>query len=329
MKKIIIVLILMMNNIYSQSSLEKLNPFDWNKTSFEISVNAEFDISKYKTILIAEVLNSDNELDSHASDIYDELTTSILKLGNIEIIDRKKTELLLNEMKFQASGLVDEDTMIKLGEFKGSGLLMVCRIHHDEFSDNVSESAFGIGTSLVNVDKNCKTLNTRKARYDISFNLKMIDLESTKIIYSKTLKATSEDKTKGYCQDPPIISPIDLYEKCLTDLAIQNRKLFTTHSKSVMLKFQKSSKFNEQLKNAITYFNINEFETGYTILKEIPESQSKPKVKSAALYNLALVQFYKNDFENSLKNAKSAYILNPSNQECLNVINELKKKGVE
>ena len=307
---------------YGQSPLDKIkNKFDWNKTSFEIEMQPEFDISPYNSILIAEVLNSDNEIDNHANDIYDELTTSIVQMNNIELVDRKKTDLLLKEFKFQSSGLVDDKSMKQIGKFIGSGLILICRIQED----NSSESIKSVKIPLLYKTKDCATTKTREAIYDFSLNIKIIDIETTKIVYSQTIDATSKDKTTGFnCMDPAEIDSSDLYAICLDQIREKYKNLFTNHTKNVNLKFQKNQKFNDDLKQAITYFNINDFETGFKILKGIPEVQSNDKAKSAALYNLALVQFYENDDQNSLSNAKEAYILDSSNDACLTIINDLK-----
>lgn len=311
---------------WAQTSLESLNPFDWNKATFDISIKPDFQFEGYKTILIAEVLNEKEEKSNHTNDLFDELTASIIESNQIEVVDRKKTELLLNEFKFQSNGLVDDKTMSKLGEFKGSGLLLVSRIQIDEYSDNITSSTASVITSnVLNVDDACDVVKTRNAKYKLSASIKIIELESSEVIYANTINAEVKDKSTGYCKEPPGIDEIGMYQKCLKKLKGETTKLFKAYNESVSLKFQKNSKFNAELKNAITYFNIGEFDTGYEILVDICEQQTKAKIKSAALYNLALIQYYQNDFDNAKKNVKDAYVLNPNNDACLKILNDLKK----
>ncbi len=322
MKRILLVIILISSSLYSQGKLDNVfNKFDWNKTSFEIDVKPVFNLDTYKSIIIAEVLNSDNKKDKHALDVYDELTTAIVQMKNIELVDRKKTNLLLKEFEFQSSGLVDDKSVKSLGKFVGSGLLLICRVQKDESKDVVK--SFKI--PIIDIDEGCASTKSRKVTYDFVLNIKLIDLETAKIIYSETINSETEEETrKVNCMEPPEIEASDLYAICLKSIREKFGNLFSNHTTTVAIKFQKNSKFNDLLKNAVTYFNINEFEKGYDILKEIPSAQGKSKAKSSALYNLALVQFYQNDFENSLNNAKDAYVLNPANDDCLTIVNNLK-----
>lgn len=307
---------------YSQININKVvNKFDWNNTTLDIEVPADFELSNYKTIILAEVLNSLNETDQHTSDIYDELSSAIIASGQIELVDRKKTELLLNEFEFQASGLVNDATMKNLGEFAGSGLLVVCRLQKDEYSEKLK--SFKI--PLVDILDDCKSSKSRLGTHLFKLNIKLIDLESAKIIYSKTIDATQSEETDKYnCLDPPDIDTHNLYASCLESLKEQYTNIFRPHVLNQTVKFQKDSKFNEQLKLAITNFDLGEFKEGYTILETISESHEKSKVKSAALYNLGLIQYLSKDYENCIQTIKKAYLLNSNNKDCLAIINALK-----
>ena len=60
------------------------------------------------------------------------------------------------------------------------------------------------------------------------------------------------------------------------------------------------------------------------MIKQIAQKSMDDKATSFALYNLAKMQLFNGEYDDSLKNAKKAYLLNPKNDECLEIINELK-----
>lgn len=291
----------------------------WNQTTFNADVMPEILISNHKTMIISEVLNDRNRIDQHTRDIYDELSNRIIEIDGLSLVDREKTKSLLKEFQFQqSSGLVSDDEIRKLGDFYGSGLIAFIRIQRDEFEDEIISS-----TSMIRVN-GCNTTKYRKATYVLDVNVKFIDLQTAKVIYSKNLTSSFYKKSKGYdCKTPPKYDKNELYPDCVADIGQKFKKIFIKHQVGYKAIFQRHNKINDQLKNAITYFNINEFEKGYKIICAIPNATVNRKAKSSALYNLALVQFYSGHYNESLANAKEAYVLNPKNDECLTIVNTI------
>ncbi len=294
---------------------------DWSKITYKVEVNPVFDISNVKTVIISEIVNKNNEIDPHCIDVYDELSNSISNIEGLTLADRSKTQALLKEFKFQqGSGLVDEDQIRKMGNFLGSGIIIFCRIQTDEFIQSIksSKSMFGNGSG-------CKTEKKRVGNYDLDVNFKIIDLESAGIKFSRTLKSDISGSGPKYdCETPPELSSTDFYEDAREEIALKFKQLFTKHTKEHTIDFQTHSKFNDELKVAINYLEIDDFNTGYEMISKIPETMTKEKAKSAALYNLSMMQKFNGEYEVSLKNAKTAYMLNPKNNACLEIINELK-----
>jgi tetratricopeptide (TPR) repeat protein len=291
----------------------------WNETTFKVLAAPELGEANFSNIIIAEIVNNRNRTDEHTRDIYDELANRITQIDGLALVDRQKTETLLKEFEFQqSSGLVNDNQIRKLGEFLGTGLIAFVRIQRDEFDDELFSDRM-----IIEIN-GCKTSKYRVANYDLHVNFKFVNLQTAEVIYSKNLVSSLSVKSKKYnCQTPPRFEKNDIFPQCVSDIGEKFKNLFVEYEQEYTVSFQKHSKINDRTKKAITYFKINEFEEGFSIISRIPEEQKNEKAKSASLYNLALVQLYAGKFKESLSNAKKAYILNPNNSDCLTIVNAL------
>ncbi|WP_303316847.1 hypothetical protein Q4Q34_08565 [Flavivirga abyssicola] len=289
---------------------------DWSRITYKVDKQPVFDISNVKTVIISEVVNRQNIADSHSIDMYDELANNITSIKGLTLVDRSKTQSLLKEFDFQQSGLVNESQIKKLGEFYSSGLIVFVRIQTDNFSQSVKKV-----DGLFSSSPSWKRIGV----YRLDVNFKIIDLKTASILFSQNLKSKIEKS--GSLHDyriPPQLDPIGFYQDAKEDIGIQFKELFILHQKEYEINFQTHRKFNSDLKKAITLLEIDDFEGGYAMIKSIPQKSLDDKAKSFALYNVAKMQLFNGEYEVSLKNAKEAYLLNPKNDECLEIINELK-----
>lgn len=290
----------------------------WSKISYMVDKQPVFNVSETKNIIISEIVNKINRNDNHTVDIYDEFVVQVTNIDGLKLIDRDKTRALLKELNFQQSGKVDENQIRKIGKFYGSGLIIFGRIQTDDFSQSVEKNKTLIGGN------GCPS-QRRVGVYRLDVNLKMIDLQTAEVLFSKTL--TSKIKKKGpkyNCEYPPSLNSVEFLQSAKEDIGLQFKELFTVHQKEYEINFQTHRKFNNDLKKAITLLEIDDFEGGYSIIKEIPTKMKDDKAKSFALYNLAKMQLFNGEDTDSLKNAKEAYLLNPKNDACLDIINALK-----
>lgn len=290
----------------------------WSNITYMVDKQPVFDVSKTKNIIISEVVNNVKREDSHTVDIYDEFVTQVTQIDGLSLIDRAKTKSLLKELNFQRSGYVDERHIRKLGKFYGSGLIIFGRIQTDNYSESIKKNKTLIGGN------GCPS-QRRIGVYRLDVNLKIIDLQTAKVLFSKTIKSKIERKGPKYeCEYPPSLNQVEFYQLAKEDIGKQFRELFTVHQKKYEIDFQTHRKFNKALKKAITLLEIDDFEGGYAMIKQIANNTTDEKARSFALYNLAKMQLYNGEYEDSLKNAKKAYLLNPNNDACLEIINELK-----
>ena len=290
----------------------------WSKISYMVDKQPVFDVSKTKNIIISEIVNSVKSEDNHTIDIYDEFVTQVTQIDGLSLIDRDKTNSLLKELDFQRSGKVDPNQIKKLGKFYSSGLIIFGRIQTDNFSQSIKKNKTLIGGNGCPEQR-------RTGVYRLDVNLKIIDLQTAEIVFSRTMKSVIERKGPKYnCEYPPSLNPVEFFQYAKEDIGKQFMELFTVHQKNHEINFQTHRKFNDDLKKAITLLEIDDFESGYAMIKQIAQKSMDDKATSFALYNLAKMQLFNGEYDDSLKNAKKAYLLNPKNDECLEIINELK-----
>lgn len=290
----------------------------WSKITYMVDKQPVFDISNSPTIIISEIVNDIKREDNHTVDIYDEFVNQVTQIEGLNLIDRDKTQSLLNELNFQRSGYVDEGQIRELGKFYGSGLIVFGRIQTDDFTQSVSRNRALVGGNGCPEQK-------RTGVYRLDVNLKIIDLETAEVLFSKTLKSKiKRDGPKYYCDYPPNLNPVEFYQFAKEDIGQQFKELFSVHQREYEIDFQTHRKFNNDLKQAITLLEIDDFEGGYAMIKQIAQKTTDEKARSFALYNLAKMQLFNGEYDDSLKNAKQAYLLNPKNDACLEIIDELK-----
>lgn len=300
------------------NSIGSLFNESWSKITYMVDKQPVFDMSNVKNIIISEIVNKVKREDNHTVDVYDEFANNITDIEGLSLVDRSKTRSLLKEFNFQNSGLVNETQIRKLGKFYGSGLIIFGRIQTDDFSQSIDKDKTLVGGN------GCPT-QRRVGVYQLNVNLKIIDLETAKVLFSKNIKSKIKRKGPKYnCQHPPSLNPVEFFQFAKEDMGIQFKELFTVHQKEYEINFQTHRKFNTNLKKAITLLEIDDFESGFTMVKQIAKNTKDEKARSFALYNLAKMQMFNGQYDDSLKNAKEAYLLNPKNDECLAIINELK-----
>ncbi|MCA0153072.1 hypothetical protein [Winogradskyella vincentii] len=304
----------------SNAQLDDFFNSEWSKITYKVEVEPKFNIADTKTIIISEVVNPNNEENNHSYDIYDDMSNNITSIDGLTLIDRGKTEALLKEFKFQQSGLVDKKQIKKLGDFYGSGLLIFARIQTDNFGQSIETEK-----SLLNKN-GCNIQKRMVGFYDLQINLKIIDLKTASIVLSQNLSASEKGKGPTYdCSTPADLDSNSLYQKARIEIGKKFKELFVLHTKEHTIDFQTSSKFNKDLKKAITLLEIDDFEAGYQMIKDMAAIEyKKDRTKSSAIYNLAMMQLFNEEFEESLANAKKAYMLNSKNKACLEIIEQLK-----
>lgn len=66
------------------------------------------------------LLNFESSSKQFSDYVLDELTSELLETGKVTVVDRKNITAILNEMKFQYSGYVSDESMVSIGKMIGA-----------------------------------------------------------------------------------------------------------------------------------------------------------------------------------------------------------------
>lgn len=107
------------------------------------------------------------------------------------VLDRKNIQQLLNEQKFQHSGLTREQKSVQLGELIGAQAFVTGEVTSKTYQDSWSRKK-----RSECIDKKCKELRYYYVRcmnrtISLSANIQMLEVESSKIIYSGSLSRSN------------------------------------------------------------------------------------------------------------------------------------------
>ena len=282
---------------------------------------AEINLKGYDKIALGDIVNARGRPDQHATDIADEITAGLFASGHFEVLDRQHLKTIMEEHKLGLTGLVDETTAAALGELIGAAVLVFGRIQEDNYDEKTSKDEPW-------KDKKGKSHQEfkRKGAYDLSVNLKVVDIQTGKILAVKTLSARYK-KTKTEDNKPaPKIDSSGLYASCVGDIKGQFMKMVAPYDVSVKASFQTDAKLPEATQ-AVTQFQIGEWDEGVALLERATKrSGLEPKIQAKAFYNLGLAQMYGGENDAAIVNFKRAMGLQPSSSLYQNAIIKAKEE---
>ncbi len=285
---------------------------------------AEINLKGYDKIAIANIVNPGGAVDKHSNDIADEITTSLFNSGRFEVLDRQHINQLIKEHQLAQTGLIDENTAAKLGKFIGSAVLVFGRIQTDKYDEELTK-----GDPWYDKEGNRHQYFYREGVYSLAVNLKVVDVQTAKILAVKTLSSAYKSKTSADNKEPERIDAEGLYRACLRDISNQFMRLVAPYDVQVKAVFQKDKKLPE-MELAITQFKIGEWDEGIRILTEATKKNfEKPETKAKAYYNLGLALTYYGKYDEAIEILKKAMAIKPNNkmyqQAIVNAKNEKKK----
>lgn len=292
----------------------------WNKIEAEFPIKKQFDMDKYKKIIVGDFYTPEGLKAAKGSDLVETAGSQFLSLDGVTVLERQYLANIMKEHKLNSSGVIDEATAISLGKFIGAGLMVVGRIQRDTYDDFVNSQ-----NTIVGIN-GCRTTNTREARYTLTVNMKLLDLVTARLLHSKTI-VVSHNKTSApaLCLDPQKFSASDLYSDCLQSFGKEFLSIFKDTKRRVSIELERDSKFDDQLKKAIMFFNIGNIDEAYKMMEDMTKrSDLRDPAKAKAFYNLGMVQMNKNEMEQGVKKLQQAYMLQSTNQKYLTAFTEAK-----
>lgn len=117
------------------------------------------------------------------SELSDMLTNELSSTKKFRLVERREVEKVVSELKFGESGLVDPSTKSRLGRIKGAQYLVMATV--SSFEEGTSKKGGGINIMGFG-------LGAKSSRAYIAVDLKVVDVETSEVIDTRTIEATSE-----------------------------------------------------------------------------------------------------------------------------------------
>lgn len=117
------------------------------------------------------------------SELSDMLTNELASSKKFRLVERREIDKVVNELRFGESGLVDPSTKSKLGKIKGAQYLVAATV--TSFEENTSKKGGGINFMGIG-------LGGSSAKAYIAVDLKVVEVETSEVIDTRTIEATSE-----------------------------------------------------------------------------------------------------------------------------------------
>lgn len=264
------------------------------------------EISKYKKIAVN---NFSNDYIGFANKVESKLAK--VKIDNkhyFKVIARRDTENILNEQRFQASGLVEKSEAIKVGKLLGAQAII-----NGSISDSSLKDTTYYEERTKCSDKKCKTTYTYKVRctkrvVSLSIEVKILNTQEGDILYGDTF---TQQKQFSHCSDDSIALPSRQYS--LNSLAdsisnefIQMLAPYNSYYKVVLLDdpdIDYTDKQEELLKYSLKYIKNGRYDKAEKLLSRLLESTSDSSFVAA--YNLGIIK----ERNGELQKAKQLYEL--------------------
>ena len=158
MKKIKIVLILISCLLVLLAACATTSSSKPASLDDAIIQTSQFVQARFTEKVRVAVLNIGFESDNVSQYIIDELNSSLVNAGNITVVDRQESNLILAERNLQLSGEVSDETALGIGKTLGVQYILTGSLIE-------TDNGFRLRTKMLNVE-------TReiKATFDVDIN---------------------------------------------------------------------------------------------------------------------------------------------------------------
>jgi len=117
------------------------------------------------------------------------LTNELSSSKKFRMLERRRLDSVISELKLNDSGLVDPSTKRKLGRLKGARYLVTATV--TSFEENTEGSDSGISFMGFGIGQ-----NNQKA--SLSVDLRVVETETGEIVDTRTIEASSESSSTGF-----------------------------------------------------------------------------------------------------------------------------------
>ncbi len=267
---------------------------------------AKLDLSEYKQIAIGDITDPGGKVNHHARDVADEIAATLISTGRFEVLDRQHLDKVMLEHQLNLSGLINESTAPEVGELIGTAVLVFGRIQIDSYNETQSK-----GDEWKDKKGKIHQNHYRDAKYDLAVNIKLIDIETSRVIAVENISASDNKRTVADLNRPPMIDKDVLYRNCLTEIMSKFRKIVAPYDMKVEVSFETDKELPEA-DQAILFLKAGNWEDGLKLFEQATKKPGlKKKVRAKAYFDLGMAQMYHDQSDLAIETLQQALILHP------------------
>jgi len=282
---------------------------------------AKINLKGYDKIAVGQVLNPRGEINAHTEDVAEELTARLVTSQRFDVVDRQHLKEIIKEQSMALSGLLDESTIPELGKLLGVDVMIFGRIQQDGYKEEIT-----LGDPYKDKKGKKHQRHNRKGKYAFNISLKLIDVQTGRILTAKNLSVQKTAHKSAVDKKPSKIDRNVLYRQCITTVGNKFIKLIAPYKERVKANFETDDEL-PQVDRAVAMFKIGEWPDGMDLLiKATKKKKLKKEIRAKAFYNLGLAQVYQGQYDLAIANIKKAIKLNPESSRYINAMKNAKKE---
>ncbi len=276
---------------------------------------AEINLKGFSKIAIGDFVDEEGQAGAHAVDIADGITAALFTSGAYEILDRDNLAALLSEHALGEAGLIDESTAAQIGQFIGSAALVFGRIQTDNYKEELTKEK-----PYTDKDGKSHQIHVRRGTYRLAVNMKVIDVQTARILAVKNISATKRATKRADKKDPASIDIDPLLASCIADITRQFIRMIAPYEEQVRAAFLTDKQLPET-DRAVGLFRVGEWADGIAILAQATKRTGLPSdIQAKTFYNLGLAKIYVGEFDDAVEQLKTALSLDPTSRRIQQTI---------
>ncbi len=282
---------------------------------------AEINLKGYDKIAVTQVVNKKGRVDNHSENIAEEITSRLVSSGRFDVVDRQHLKAVIEEQSLALTGMLNETSAPEIGKLLGVSALIFGRVQHDKYT----EKTF---SDKPHKDKKGKThvKKHRHGKYSVNLSLKLIDVETAKILLVKNLNVQKTARTSAIDKTPAKIEKNPLFKQCVATIGATFIKMVAPYQIRVKASFETDDEL-PKVDRAVAMFKVGEWPDGMNLLESATRKKKlKKEIRAKAFYNLGLAQTYQGQYELAIQNIKKAIDLNPKSSRYMNALRTAKNE---
>lgn len=282
---------------------------------------AEINLKGYDKIAVTQVVNKKGRVDNHSENIAEEITAQLVSSSRFDVVDRQHLKDVIKEQSLALTGMLDETSAPEIGKLLGVSAMIFGRVQHDKYTEETS-------TDKPTTDKKGKKhiKKHRRGKYSVNLSLKLIDVETAKILLVKNISVQKSAHTSAVDKTPAKIDKNPLFKQCVISIGSKFIRMVAPYQIRVKASFETDDEL-PKVDRAVAMFKVGEWSDGIKLLESATKKKKlKKEIRAKAFYNLGLAQVYQGQYDPAMENIKKAINLNPKSSRYMNALRNAKNE---